>query len=81
MRLCKFNHNHSLLCDETRFWVVGPSAAPYDWYEFREASYGQIVDAVNLDEGLVHLLMSYGAVVEVKAAPDTGFVIQTLRIP
>lgn len=79
MLICKFTHDSSLICDGTRFWVIGPEYGLNNWHDVHDAAAGTIIAAVNLDEGRCHLLMSSGYVFQVEANSDIGFVVQKVK--
>ncbi len=76
--LCKFTHDSSLMADGERFWIVG---AADDWFDLTSYNAGPnpIIAAVNLDEGVVHLLTESGTMYAVHANAQTNFTITKIR--
>lgn len=74
---CKFTHDTSLVFEGTRMTMAGSPLA--DWFDFLDYGGGSVSDAVNLAEGVVHVLFDSGAVFQINAAPETGFTIQKVR--
>ncbi len=80
--LCKFTETLSLMADGERFWIVGiPTNEWFDLSNHRDHPDhpDPIIAAVNLSDGLVHLLTHYGAVYAVQFNAETTFVITKLR--
>lgn len=79
MRLCKFTHETSILWREDRIQIIGGLIDSRSaWYDFREDIGGPIVDVVNLDEGLCHLLLASGGVYQVQSDPAVVFKLQRI---
>jgi len=77
--LCKFTHDMSLMAEGERFWIIGTPTS--EWFDLTnyEAAPNPIVSAVNLDEGLVHILTEHGSMYEVRANAETTFTIAKVR--
>lgn len=74
---CKFTHNTSLVFEGTRMTMAGSPLA--DWFDFFDYGGGSVSHAVNLAEGVVHVLFDSGAVFQIDANPQTGFMVQKVR--
>ncbi len=75
--ICRFTHDTSLVVGYRNggFGIVGKQPGVYHRFDMPD---GQIVAAVNLSDGLVHLVMSTGAVYAVSSNPETEFIVVKL---
>lgn len=75
--LCKFTRDTSLIFEGTRMTVVGGPRT--DWFDFHDYGRGSISQAVNLDEGIVHVLFDSGALFQIDTDPASGFMVRKVR--
>ncbi len=77
--LCKFTHDTSLVAEGERFWIVGTETNEWFAPSGSDQAVDPIVGAVNLVEGLVHILTERGSMYEVRASTSTTFTITKIR--